>query len=327
MEENTGRSKWYTRLRWGAFLWALALVCLLGGIGTGLLLRPEPPHHGAHRPAAGRVAVPPPPRPFAFPGGGRTLAGTYRFVALYGTPGDPGLGVLGNQDLAASLLRAKQAVQVYQPLSAQPIYPTFEIIATVASESATENGDYSREVDAAQIQAWAEAAQRDGVYVVLDIQPGRTDFLTQAKEYEHVLQLPNVGLALDPEWRLKPGQVPLAQIGSVDIGEVNGVASWLSSLVVNDNLPQKLFVLHQFRLDMLPGRDQLATNHPELAYIIQMDGQGTQAAKNDTWRTITANPPANTAFGWKNFISQDQPMLDPSQTMQLTPAPWYISYQ
>jgi hypothetical protein len=322
------------RLGWGAFLWLFILLCALGGIGVGLILQPAPhytPHHVPAAPltARGMMHMPaiPPPKPFSFPGGKRTLAGNYRFVAMYGTPDEPALGVLGDQNLDNSLARVKQMAKDYQPLSQQPTYPSFEIIATVASSSPTENGDYSREVDPAKIQAWAEAAQRAGVYVVLDIQPGRSDFLTQAKEYEQILKLPNVGLALDPEWRLTADQVPLAQIGSVGIDEVNGVASWLSSLVVDNNLPQKLFVLHQFRLDMLPGREQLNTTHPELAYVIQMDGQGTQAAKDDTWRAITANPPANTEFGWKNFISEDDPILSPAQAMALTPQPWYISYQ
>ncbi|HSW98945.1 MAG TPA: hypothetical protein VLF71_03850 [Candidatus Saccharimonadales bacterium] len=246
---------------------------------------------------------------------------------MYGSPNEPALGILGEQDLPASLARAKQQASAYQPLSAQPVYPTLEIIATVASATPTDNGDYSREADADTIMAWAAAAQQAGVYVVLDLQPGRSDFLTQAKEYTDVLKQPNVGLALDPEWRLQPDQVPLKQIGSVDIAEVNGVATWLAGLVAAGHLPQKLFVLHQFRLDMLPGREQLNTARPELAYVIQMDGQGTQAAKDDTWQAITASPPAGTEFGWKNFTHEDQPMLDPAATMQLTPQPWYISYQ
>jgi hypothetical protein len=318
------------RREFGVFLWLLVLVCTASGIGIGLILHPAPRNAPrAPLPARGMMRMPvvPPPRPFTFPGGKQALSGNYRFVAMYGTPDEPALGVLGDQSLDTSLSRVKQMAKDYQPLSQQPVYPSFEIIATVASSSPTDNGDYSREVDPAKIQAWAEAAQRAGVYVVLDIQPGRSDFLTQAKEYEQVLKLPNVGLALDPEWRLTGDQVPLAQIGSVGISEVNGVASWLSSLVVDNNLPQKLFVLHQFRLDMLPGRDQLNMAHPELMYIIQMDGQGTQAAKADTWRAVTANPPGNTVFGWKNFISQDDPMLSPAETMALTPQPWYISYQ
>ena len=55
---------------------------------------------------------------------------------------------------------------------------------------------------------WAvEAAAEHGVYVVLDLQPGRQDFLSQAQQYQELLELPNVGLALDPEWRLGPDQV------------------------------------------------------------------------------------------------------------------------
>ena len=41
------------------------------------------------------------------------------------------------------------------------------------------------------------------MYVVLDLQPGRSNFLDQAKLYEPLLRLPHVGLALDPEWRLR----------------------------------------------------------------------------------------------------------------------------
>src|SRR5205085_1833309 len=115
--------------------------------------------------------------------------------------------------------------------------------------------------------------------------------------------------------------------GSADIAEINSVASWLAGVTAINNLPQKLFVLHQFRLDMLPARDRLDTSYQQLAYIIQMDGQGTQAAKVDTWRSITAAPPPGVNFGWKNFYDEDQPMLDPAATMRLAPQPWYISYQ
>ena len=313
-----------------AWVWMFVLLCLLGGAGAGWALRPAagpPSRHTLTTRATRPRRLAPPEKPFTFPGGGRTLAGAYRFVALYGSPNEPALGALGEQDVAASLDRVKQLAASYQPLSAQPVYPAFEIIATVASSTPTDNGDYSREVDPAAIQTWAEAAERAGVYVVLDLQPGRSDFLTQAQEYAPLLHLPHVGLALDPEWRLKPDQLPLAQIGSVDISEVNGVAAWLASFTAANHLPQKLFVLHQFRLDMLPGREQLNTAHPELAFVIQMDGQGTQAAKDDTWRAITASPPPFAEFGWKNFTREDQPMLDPAATMQRQPPPWYISYQ
>lgn len=301
----------------------LVFFCAFCGVLAQWTTRPLP----APALQLARAHRPPAPKPFTFPAGGRQLANTYRFVALYGTPGEPVLGALGQQSLADTLERVKTVAAQYQPLSAAPVYPTLEIISTVASASPTDNGDYSQEVDISLLHDWIMAAQQANIYVVLDLQSGRSDFLTQAKEYQSLLQQPNVGLALDPEWRLQPTQVPLVQIGSVGASEVNSVTDWLSQLVDQYELPQKLLVLHQFRLDMLPDRQAINTTHPELAYVIQMDGQGTQPAKQDTWHAITANPPLNTMFGWKNFYAKDSPMLDPAATLQLAPEPWYISYQ
>ncbi|MFO7691245.1 MAG: hypothetical protein R6W83_11965, partial [Cryobacterium sp.] len=51
------------------------------------------------------------------PGGGQTLFPARRFVALYGTPGTPVLGVLGEQPVAESIVRAQQTAAAYAPLS------------------------------------------------------------------------------------------------------------------------------------------------------------------------------------------------------------------
>src|SRR5690606_17349776 len=145
------------------------------------------------------------------------------------------------------------------------VVPTFEIIATIASAEAGEDGDYSRETPVPELLPYVEAAAEAGIYVVLDLQPGRTDFLTQAKRYEELLRYPHVGLALDPEWRLKPDQRHLRQIGSVDVAEVNATLTWLADLTREHRLPQKLLVLHQFQLRMITGREHLDTSRDELA--------------------------------------------------------------
>lgn len=271
--------------------------------------------------------VAPPSKSYEFPNGGRTLFPDYRLVALYGTPDMPVLGALGAQNVPRSIARVKTLAKNYQKYSTAHILPTFEIITTVASASPTSNHDYSQEIDMAKLRPWVRAAQKAGLYVVLDLQPGRTDFLSQAKQYTPLLEQPNVGLALDPEWRLKPHELPLVQIGAVNIHEVNATAAWLAELTKSRKLPQKLFLLHQFRLDMLPHRNQLDTSRPELAYAIQMDGQGSQSQKADTWRAIIARPPASVRFGWKNFYKKDTKLLTPAQTMHIKPQPWYISYQ
>jgi len=162
---------------------------------------------------------------------------------------------------------------------------------------------------------------------VLDLQPGRTDFLTQAKRYAPLLQLPNVGLALDPEWRLGPNQHHLEQIGSVSASEINTVSDWLARLTAEHHLPQKLLVLHQFRLSMIADEQRLDTGHDGIAIVIHMDGQGTPADKFNTWNAVVSSAPPSVFFGWKNFYDKDHPTLSPPQTMVNRPEPVMISYQ
>ena len=261
------------------------------------------------------------------PGGGELMFPGRRLVALYGHPGTPSLGVLGQQDVTASIARARRMASAYRPLSRVPVVPAFEIIATVALAFPGRDGDYSNESDVSSLRPWVLDATAAGMYIVLDLQPGRASLLAQAKRYQSLLTLPNVGLALDPEWKLGPGQRPLRQIGSVSIGEVNGVVRWLAALTALHHLPQKLLVLHQFRLSMITGEQQLDTGHDDLAIVIHMDGQGTPADKQDTWNAVTPAAPARIFFGWKNFLVKDHPMLSPQETMAETPAPVMISYQ
>ena len=274
---------------------------------------------------ASRVAVAETGR--QLPGGGQVMFPGRRLVALYGHPGTPGLGVLGEQDLPASIARARQMAAPYRSLSGVPVVPAFEIIASVAEASPGPDGTYSYETPVSQLLPWVREATADGLYVVLDLQPGRASLLAQAEHYESLLALPDVGLALDAEWKLQPGQKPLRQIGHVDISEVNSVVDWLAALTARHELPQKLLVLHQFQLAMIRGEQYLDTSHDDIAIVIHMDGQGTPGVKQATWNAVTAAAPRGVFFGWKNFLVKDHPMLTPGQTMRESPTPVMISYQ
>lgn len=261
------------------------------------------------------------------PGGGQVVFPGRRMIALYGHPGDPGLGVLGEQPVDAAIARARRVAAGYQGLAKEPVIPAFEIITTVASSSAGPDGDYSAESPIEHIRPWVDAARKAGVYVMLDLQPGHTDFLTQAKRYTELLKEPHVGLALDPEWRLKPGQRHMVQIGSVSAAEINKTADWLAELTRKNRLPQKLLMLHQFRLDMITSRATVRTNHDELRVVIHADGFGTAGQKFDTWNAMHVNPPRNVWWGWKNFYDEDLPTFTPQQTLAVKPAPVFVSYQ
>ncbi|MCZ2836983.1 cell wall-binding repeat-containing protein [Modestobacter sp. VKM Ac-2985] len=262
------------------------------------------------------------------PGGGQLLFPGRLMVALYGTPGTGALGLLGEQDLPGAIQRAQEYAAQYDPLVETPVVPAFEIIATVASAEAGPDGNYSTEIDPETFRPWIEAAAEAGVYVVLDLQPGRTDFLTQARQYQSLLEYPHVGLALDPEWRLEPGEVHLRQIGQVGVDEVNQVVTWLADLTRENDLPQKLLILHQFQVRMIIDRERLDTSRDELAIMVHVDGQGSQPAKQDTWAVLQRNAPAPLYWGWKNFIDEDVPMISPEETIRtVQPTPELITYQ
>ncbi len=261
------------------------------------------------------------------PGGGQVVFPGRRLVALYGHPDAPALGALGQQDLSVSIARAREVAASYQRLSKVRVVPAFEIIATVALSGPGKDGDYSGESSVASLRPWVERATAAGMYVVLDLQPGRANLLTQAKAYGSLLRLPNVGLALDAEWKLNPGQVPLQQIGSVDVNEVNSVVRWLAGLTAEHHLPQKMLVLHQFRLSMISNEQDLDTSHDDLAIVIHMDGQGTPGMKQETWNAVTRAAPHGVFFGWKNFYVMDHPTMSPDETMTKTPTPVMITYQ
>ena len=263
------------------------------------------------------------------PGGGMLIFDrdrTRRMVAIYGHPSTSQLGVLGEQGPAEGVARLRSIAEGYDADGADVVL-AFEIIATVASAQAGRDGDYSNETALDDIRPWIETAAANDMYVVLDLQPGRTDFLTQAKQYEELLRLPHVGLALDPEWRLKPGPVHLRQIGTVDAAEINEVVRWLAELVRTEALPQKLLVLHQFRFSMITNRELIETP-PELAVLVHMDGQGPINTKYSTWDALTGEPDAERFWwGWKNFYDEDSPTPTASQVLALTPLPLFVSYQ
>lgn len=262
------------------------------------------------------------------PGGGQLVLPGKTYVALYGTPGSGALGVLGEQDPEATIARAEEHAQAYAELTDTTVVPTLEIIVTIASAQAGADNDYSSEVAIETIEPLVDLAEEHGLYVVLDLQPGRTDFLTQAKMYEELLTRPHVGLALDPEWRLRPDEVHLTQIGHVGIDEVNEVVSWLADLTREHDLPQKVLVLHMFQNRMIPDVDQVDQSRDEVEVLIHVDGQGAQPDKQATWRTLQHYAPSVKNWGWKNFYDEDTPMLSAEETMaQVDPPPDFISYQ
>ena len=261
------------------------------------------------------------------PGGGQLVFPGRRFVAAYGSPITPLLGILGEQGPEESVARVETLVEEYQPFSPEPVIPAFEIIGTVASSEPGDDGNFTNEWDPSEFEPLVDAITDAGGYAVIDLQPGMADMVAQAKIFEDVLRRPGVGLALDPEWMLKPGQQPGAQIGSVDAEEINRVIDWLADLTRDTGGPQKLLILHQFNASMIKNRDKIDTSRPELAISLHADGHGTPDLKMETWDALRSGLSPDIWMAWKNFYDEDTPTFTPEQTMAIEPRPWFVSYQ
>ena len=137
-----------------------------------------------------------------------------------------------------------------------------------------------------------------------------------------------MGLALDAEWKLQPGQQPTAQVGSASAAEINEATEWLANLTRENGLPQKALIVHQFQVAMLPDRQNINTSAPELSFILHADGHGSPGQKFDTWNVMREDLQPQFFMAWKNFIDEDMPMFTPDQTYNtVNPRPWFVSYQ
>lgn len=261
------------------------------------------------------------------PGGGQLVFPGRRFVAAYGSPVTPALGVLGEQGPEESVALVQGLVEQYQSFSPQPVIPAFEIIGTVASAAPGDDGNFTNEWAPEKLLPLVDAIAEAGGYAVIDLQPGMADMVDQATVFEELLKRPDVGLALDPEWKLQPGQQPGAQIGSVDADEINRVIDWLADLTRDSGGPQKLLILHQFSTAMITDRDQIDTSRPELAISLHADGHGTPDLKMETWDSLRKGLSPDIWMAWKNFYDEDTPTFTPAQTMAVEPRPWFVSYQ
>ena len=261
------------------------------------------------------------------PGGGQLVFPGRQMIATYGHPGAPVLGVMGEVGPAEAAQHAQDLANQYQELTDTPVIPAFEIIASVAQAAPGPRDDYTEPAPVDVLRPYVDAMTEIGGYVIIDLQPGRADFVDQAKFYEELLLEPNVGLALDPEWKLTPDGLPNVAVGHVQAEEVNRVVDYLADLVADNNLPQKVLMLHQFQLQMLRDRDQIDVSRPELSIVLHADGHGTPEQKFETWNVMRQDLQPEIFLAWKNFIDEDQPMFTPEQTMDIEPRPWIVTYQ
>jgi hypothetical protein len=297
----------------------LALLLLAPIVATRALSGDDAPAPPAQRPAAAEPQAAPP----ELPRGGRSVLPEHRIVAHYGAPQSRDLGVLGIGSPEQAARRLARRARAYER-GRRPVLGAMELLAAIANADPGADGMYRTRQPDPVIGRYLRAARRHQLLLVLDIQPGRSDFFSETTRLERWLREPDVGLALDPEWRVTAPDVPGQVIGSVDAREVNATSAWLAQLVALHDLPEKLFIVHQFTDDMV-DHTQLQ-RHDELAMVLNADGFGTRPVKVSKYRAFTR---AAREFhrGFKLFYEEDVGLMSPAQVLRLRPSPDVVVYE
>jgi hypothetical protein len=300
---------------------ALAIAALVVAVPALALTAAD--DEAAERPTGERTRERARATPAELPRGGRRIFPAFRVVGFYGAPQDDELGVLGIGPTYKMRRKLARVAKAYERKT-RPVLPVMELLATIAAAAPGDDGKYRIRQDAEVIDRYLRAARRAKALLLLDIQPGHADFLTEARRLERWLKEPDVGLALDPEWKT-PGAKPGSVIGSVSAQEVNATSAWLQRIVRRRNLPEKLFVVHQFTDDMI--RDKARVKRRDgLAVVMNVDGFGDRPNKISKYEAFTSQG-KRFHDGFKLFYREDVNLMKPRDVLALEPPPDMVVYE
>jgi hypothetical protein len=254
-----------------------------------------------------------------------------RIIAYYGNFYSTKMGVLGEypEDVMLAKLRAEVAKwEAADPTT--PVVPAIDYIAITAQGSPGRDGMYRFRMPPDQIQIALDTAKKANGIVILEMQIGLSDIRTELPLLAPYLKLPQVHLALDPEFSMRGGAKPGTVIGSFDASEINYVSNYMATLVRENNLPPKVLVIHRFTQNMVTN-DKLIKPLPEVQILMDMDGWGSPAKKLNTYQRFVADRPVQFT-GFKLFYKNDlKPpstrILTPQELLKLSPQPLFIQFQ
>jgi hypothetical protein len=295
---------------------ASAVLVVLALVGAGSVL-----DDGEPEPQAGEEESAKPPE---LPRGGRSIFPERRVVAFYGAPQARELGTLGiGSPQQAARRLARQARPYSRP--DRPVLPAFELIATIVQSDPGDDGDHAARQEARTIERYLRAARRNRMLLILDIQPGYASFMDEVRALRRFLKQPDVSIALDPEWSLRPPALPAQEIGSTNAATINEVAAYMSKIVRAHRLPEKLLVVHRFTDEMIENEAALK-RYPGVALTVNVDGFGDRPNKVSKYRSFTRGR-RDRHHGFKLFYGEDTNLMPPRRVLRLRPPPELVVYE
>jgi len=259
------------------------------------------------------------------------LLPSHRIVAYYGNFYSTAMGVLGQNPPSVMIPQLKAAAAQWAAADpSTPVIPAIDYIAVTAQGSAGSDGKYRARMPASQLDEAVSLANQVNGIVILDIQVGLSNLQTEIPLLQKYLAMPNVELAVDPEFAMHNGAKPGTVVGSFDATDINWTINYLNGIVKANNLPPKILIVHRFTQAMVTHAANIAPD-ANVQVVMDMDGWGSATRKIGTYQAYEENAPVQFT-GFKLFYKNDlkapsTAMMTPSQVLKLTPQPVFIQYQ
>ncbi|MGB3256946.1 MAG: hypothetical protein WBA72_03060 [Ornithinimicrobium sp.] len=269
----------------------------------------------------------PTPEAVELPRGGTEFFPRYRLFGYSGAPLSEGLGRLGIGDLDERVVEMEERGAEYA--GSREVMPVLELIATVVHPVPGDDGMYRDHAEDEVVQDYLDAARRHDAILLINIQPGRADFIDELEYWEDFLVEPDVGVALDPEWAVEEGQTPGRVYGQTTGAELDESAAYLADLVEQHDLPEKVMVYHQVHQGVVREESDLQP-HDGVAIIKSVDGIGAARDKVDTYNRVNENTPPGVIAGFKLFYEEDAefgPIMTGPEVLELSPVPQYVLFE
>jgi|GEM_PF-1108148 hypothetical protein len=276
---------------------------------------------------------------------------THRIVAAYGiVGGSDANGPATSVDMLNSFYsQLQQLGQQYAALDpSHPVLLAIDLVVNVLQPCSAFPQYCSSWVDDPTIQTYIQFCQQHNMLLFFDMQLG-TEPVKDAVT-NHVLtyleKYPFVELALDTEFHFPNNPQGYADaegypccLGWMDASEINWAANELAQISLQNHLPRKVLLVHQWNPAVLPDKDKIQVN-PNVSFVLQSDGFGGYGNKLGDYQVFVQQNLIEYG-GYKLFYYYADSHLaydvdfngnvrvqTPQEVMQqVFPQPLFISYQ
>ena len=266
---------------------------------------------------------------------------------------------LGVESDSAFVAKMKQISASYlQADPSHPIVNSIDLVDPVVDGIPGPDKLYRHFRSDDEVQHYLNLARSNKMLFFFDTQVGHDTQQSVFNTFLPYLEQPDVNLAIDPEWDMRPGVIPGYDRGRTTAQTINWLIDQMSDLVTLRHLPPKILVVHVFRPDeqydstTKPDPSQ-SWDHiqlkPGVTLIISVDGQGSISNKVGNYNFIVDGENGYQFFadtrttmasmfliGFKVYIqipcdgnhpNCEDPYMTPQQVLALKPSPVMVQYQ